>query len=385
MSDAASTRGGRWRALVARLLTVLGVLLVVVSVAANFVERQALDTGEFAQTAQQLIADPAIQEQIAANLTEQLFTAVDVKAELEAALPEEQKALAGVIAGALRPAAQRLAAAILDRPRFQEAWVRAVGATQKQVVLILDDETKFLQTQNGAVVIDVRAMLVELARQLPVVPNLDTKLPAGTGVIKLFDAKQVETAQTVTRALRFVAAWIWVLALALWIGAVFLARDRRKELRAIAIGFVVVGVLLLVGRRVAGGYLVDQLGTSVSSEDAVQQTWSIVTRLLADAAWATIAVGVAALLGVFASGPGERETSVRRWLAPHLRRPELAFGGAAFAFLLLVLWGPISYVRRPSTLLVLAVLAAVGLEALRRQTAREFPEPEPARKAPPAA
>ena len=63
----------------------------------------------------------------------------------------------------------------------------------------------------------------------------------------------------------------------------------------------------------------------------------------------------------------------RGWLAPYLRRPELAFGAAAFLFLLLVLWGPISYVQRPLSLLAFAILAALGVEALRRKAAREVP------------
>jgi hypothetical protein len=370
-------RGGRWRAPVARLLTVVGVLFVVVSITANFVERQALDTGEFKETARQLIADPAIQQEVASTLTDQLFTSVDIQAELESALPEQQKGLAGAITGALRPVAERLANEILDRPRFQEVWVAALGASQQQVVTVLDDKARFIETQQGVVTLDLRPLLVELTEQLPVVPNLADKLPEGTGVIRLFDAQQLDTAQKATRLLRFVADWIWVLALGAWVAAVWLARDRRKEVRAIALGFVVVGVLLLVIRRAAGGYVVDELSTSASDEDAVRQTWDILTRLLADAGWATIGVGLIALLGVWLFGPARRGTVAREWLAPYLRRPELAFGGAAFLFLLVILWGPIAYVRKPTTLLLLAVLAALGVEALRRKAARDFPDAVP--------
>ena len=125
-------------------------------------------------------------------------------------------------------------------------------------------------------------------------------------------------------------------------------------------------------RRVAGRYLVDQLGEAAStSEDAVRDSWEIITRLLADAAWATIVVGVIALLGIWVAGSSQRGTQVRAWLAPHLQRWEIAYGGAAFIFLLLLLWGPISYVRKPSTVIVFAVLAALGVEALRGQVARE--------------
>jgi hypothetical protein len=73
-------------------------------------------------------------------------------------------------------------------------------------------------------------------------------------------------------------------------------------------------------------------------------------------------------------GPSRRGTSARRWLAPYLQRPGLAFGAAGFAFALLLLWGPISYVQRPTTIIAFAVLAALGVEALRRKAARDFPD-----------
>ena len=120
-------KGSRgWRGWVARLLTVLGVLLLVVSIAANFVERQALDTNEVEETARQLIDDPEIREQVAASMTEQLFASVDVQAELEARLPRSSRRWPARSRG-LRPVAERLALRILERPRFQELWVQAVG------------------------------------------------------------------------------------------------------------------------------------------------------------------------------------------------------------------------------------------------------------------
>jgi hypothetical protein len=367
----ASARSGRWRTPVARILTVLGVLLVVVSIAANFVERQALGDSDFRDAAQQLVADPAIQQQVAAALTDRLLARADLQARLEASLPANQKALAGPIAGAMRPLSERLVRELMQRPRFQQAFVTALVTTQGQVVRVLDDRTKFVQTEGGKVSVDLRPLLVALAQQLPVVPDLSDKLPADAGVVTIFQAEQLKTAQTATRGLRLVAAWIWVLALAAWVAAVFLARDRRKEIRAIAIGFVVIGLFVLLLRRLAGDYIVDKLSSTPSQDAAVRQVWEILTRLLVDAGWAAIAVGLIALLGVWVIGPSRRGTQARTWLAPYLEQPWLTYGVGAGLFLLLVLWGPISYVQRPLTLAAFAVLAALGIEALRRTAARE--------------
>jgi len=370
-------RSRRWRGPVARLLTVLGVLLIVVSVVANFVERQALDSDEFEETARQLLLDEDIQQRVAATMTDQLFANVDVQAALEERLPPQQDALAGPLSGALRPATESLAIRILDRERFQELWVQSLGAAQQQVVRILDDEARFVETEGGVVAVDLRPLLVELSEQLRIVPDLSSRLPEDAGVIRVFEAEQLETAQTLTRVLRAVAAWIWALALALWVAAVFIARDRRKEIRAIAVGFFVVGVLVLALRDLVGRYLVDELSASPTQEDSVQSVWDILTRLLADAGWAGIALGVVALVGVWLFGPSRRGTAARRALAPFLENGALTYGVAAFAFLVVFLWGPISYVQRPLVIVAFAVLAALGVEALRRKAASEAPDATP--------
>ena len=375
-------QGGRWRGPVARILTVVGVLLVVISIVANFVDRQALGKSDFKQAAQQMAADPAIQQQVSLALTDQLFSRVDVQARLEQRLPKDLQGLAGPIAGATRPLSQRLVVQLLQRPRFQQAFVAALVAGQQQVVKVLDNRTKFVQTQGENVTVDLRPLLVALSEQLPLVPDLSSKLPQDAGTIVLFKAEQLKTAQTLTRGLRLVAAWIWAIALVFWIAAVYLARDRRKEIRAIAIGFVVIGLAVLLLRRLAGDYVINKLSSTPARDDAIRSIWDILTRLLIDAGWAAIAVGIVALIGVWLVGPGRRGTQARTWLAPYLQNAWLTYGVGAGIFLVLVLWGPISYIHRPLTLLVFAILAALGIEVLRRQTAREVSEAAPRAPAP---
>ena len=66
---------------------------------------------------------------------------------------------------------------------------------------------------------------------------------------------------------------------------------------------------------------------------------------------------------------------MRRFLAPYLReRPVVVYAVLAFIFLLwLTLLPTINNFGQVLVVLVLAALAVVGVEILRRQTAREFP------------
>jgi hypothetical protein len=88
----------RRRLIAARVLTVLAILLVVVSVLANFVKREALDESQFRDTSRELIADPRVRDQVATTLVDQLYANVDVSAALQERLPPNLQPLAGPIA-----------------------------------------------------------------------------------------------------------------------------------------------------------------------------------------------------------------------------------------------------------------------------------------------
>jgi hypothetical protein len=166
-----------------------------------------------------------------------------------------------------------------------------------------------------------------------------------------------------------------VVVLGLFALAVYLARgERRETLRTVGWAFIVVGLVALVVRRLAGNQIVDALA-SPSSEDAGHRTWLIGTEIMGQIGWAAIFYGVVVVLGAVLAGPLSAAKTARGWIAPVLNgRPGLAFAVVGSAFLLLVLWGPTHALRTAWGILLLAALIAAGLIALRRQTLREFPD-----------
>ena len=105
-------------------------------------------------------------------------------------------------------------------------------------------------------------------------------------------------------------------------------------------------MLVLVARSVAGNYVVDNLVKTESVRPAASDTWDILTALLRDGARTLLGVGIVLLVGVWLVGPGARATALRARLAPWLERPEIAYGAAALALVLLVWWGPTEQTRR---------------------------------------
>jgi len=367
----------RRRLIAARALTVLAVLLVFVSALANFVKREALDESQFRGTSRELIANKTIRDEVAVTLVDQLYANVDVAALLRQRLPANVQPLSGVIAGVARDASVRSAQRLLEQPHVQDAFVAASSQAQRQFVGVLDGNRTIVETTGGKVVLDVRPLVLDLGDRFSIVSNLQSRLPADAGRVTILESDELKSAQDATRLLRFVADWIWAFALAAAAGAVWLARGRRRtEVRALAIGVLVAGVLILIARALIGRYVVGHLVTTESVRPAAAAAYAILTDLLRGAGWTAIIVAVVALVGIWLSGPRPHATAARHELAPYLRRPEIAYSAVVVGYLLLLWWRPTPQFGFPLTVVIWFALALVGLEALRRQTAREFPDAE---------
>ena len=371
----APARAGRPRLITARILTIVGVVLALVSVLGGYLRWELLDNGSFSDTTGQLIENDAVRDQVALTLVDQLYSNVDVTAALEERLPPNMDALAGPIAGASRQLAQNAAVRLLQRPRVQELWKASLTAAHRQLIDVLEGGGPVVSTEGGAVVLDLRPLVIQVGEEVAIVGQLAERLPDDTGKIEILQADQLDTAQTITQALKVVGTFLWVITLAVFALAIWLAAGRRRrEVRAIALGLLIVGLLVLVVRRLAGGYVVDSLADTESVRGAADAAWTILTDRLRGSGVTFVLVALVALVGVWFVGPGRRATSVREALAPYLRRWDLAYGGYAVFLLLLFAFTPVlDWWRWPVTIVVIA-LGAAGLEVVRRHTAREFPD-----------
>ncbi len=361
----------RGRIIGARILLVLGVLLTVISLLSTYVKREALDSDQFKNTSQDLIASPAIQQQVAAVLVDALFANVDVSAELESGLPSNLQPLAGPLAGLSQGFADTVAEKLLARPRVQDAFVELASVSQAQMVRVLAGDTLVLAESNGNVILDLRPLVLQLGDRFGFVSDLATKIPIDAAQVTIMKSDDLDTAQSVTHWLEQIANFVWILAVACWVGAIWLARGRRRqEVRALGIGLVVVGVLVLLARWAAGTYLVDSLVQSETVRPAATDAWNIITQSLAAGGWVALSVGVLIAVGAWLVGPGERATSVRASIAPTLSRTGVSWGAFLVAMAALLWILPVQMMR---TSVILVVASAIGFAVLRRQVAAETP------------
>ncbi len=364
----------RW---LVRSLIGVATVLGIVAIFAVWANRQLLDTGYWTSTNTKLIESPPIREAVSGYLTEQLYANVDVAGELGKELPSELKPLAAPAAGALKDVVQKGINLLLERPRVQELWSKANQVTHAQFVRLIENKGSVVKLPGGgAVVLDLRPMLGEVAEKVGAPASISEKIPANVAQLKIVTSKQLGTMQDAVNLLRSLALILPLLVVAMFALAVYLARGRRRQtLTEVGAAFVGAGLAVVVVRGIAGSKVVDSLATTEAVRPAAQAAWSIGTSVLADVAWSTVFIGVVVVLAAMLAGPTRIATSLRHLMAPYMRdRPDVTFGALALLLLLLFAWGPIEATKSLLGILIIIVLAVFGTETLRRQTALEFPD-----------
>jgi hypothetical protein len=366
------TRRRRWA--IAGVLA-LAVVTGLVAILSTWVKRQALDTSNWTNTSSQILESKNVQAALGAYLVDQLFTNVDVAGNLRGQLPAQFQGLAGPAAGGLRQLADRAAPELLARPRVQDAWRLANQNAHRQFLRILNGGGSVVSTGNGEVVLDLHALVTQLAATVGLGDRVSGALPADTGRLVIMKANQLKTAQDVTKGIRNLSIVSTIVSFVLFGLAIFLARGRRRlTLRTTGWCFFGLGIFCLLVRRTGGDWVVDGLVRAESVKPAVHDTWNIGTGLLRAIALAFVIYGLVIVAAAWLAGPTRSAQAVRRALTPSLRdHPVRVYGAVGFVYLLVLLWGPTPALRHVVPILIIAALIVLGVELLRRQAAREFP------------
>ncbi len=391
--EARPTRPVRSHRFLVGTLVTLATIVGVVAVLAVWTNRQVLNTDNWTHTSSQLLANKQIQTALSAYLVTELFKTVNVEAELKSKLPKQLEGLAAPVAGGVQQLAGQAVPVIIASPQAQDAWTRANRLASTQLLKIVNGGGKVVSTNGGVVTLNVHALVAQLAatfgisqQQLAAVQSKakgvaatarqkGLTLPPSSGQIVILRSNQLKTVQDVAGALKDLAIVLPLVALALFALSVGLARGRRRQaLRMTGWCIFGIGLLALIVRRVIGNEIVDSLVKHASNKAAAHEVWNIGTSLLYDIAVALVVLGLVVVVAAWIAGRTGPATGLRRMLAPSLREhPVLSYAFAGLAYLLLLLWGPTPAFRQPIPIIVFAILLAGGVEALRRETAKDFP------------
>ncbi len=235
--------------------------------------------------------------------------------------------------------------------------------------------TAVLKNPSQANIVKLDPALAALQSRVTAV--LDRQAVQHPGELVLMKSSQLDGLQKLVSALRSLGFVLPLLALLLYLGALYLAKGwRRQALIAAGGGILGAALVVLLARRLLGGAVVDSEALSETVKPAITSIWDIISAGLRQRALFVGVIGLAFIGGGALAGPGRYAIASRRFLAPSLRdHPVAVYGAVAALFLLWLSFIPgINNLGQVLVIFALAALAVVGVEILRRQTAREFPK-----------
>jgi hypothetical protein len=376
-ADAGAQRPRRKRHVLVIVLIVVTSLLAFVTALGTWVRRQALDTDAWVSASNEVLADPVVRDALSTYVVNELYANVDVAGQFQERLPDDLKGLAGPLAGALREPATVAVDRLLATSQFRSLWEQVNRRAHETLVRVLEDKTRAgLSTAEGTVTLDLSELMREVGQQLGLPSGVLDRISADAGHLTLVSSDALANAQKAVRVLKVASVAFFLLVIALYALAVYLADGwRRVAVRDIGIAVVLVGLALAVVQRMVGNYISDSIVEVPANRPAVDAIWLIGTKLLRDIARNLVATGILVFLFALFAGPLRSARWLRAHIAPLFRsRPGLVWGGAGAIFLLLVLWGPLPILRTWYGFIAGAVILGAAVEALRRQCVRELDE-----------
>lgn len=353
-------------------------VLAVIAIVAVWTNRLLFSPDNWANTSTQLLENPAIRSATANYVVDQLYANVNVAGVIQSGLPTRLKSLAGPAAGALRGTAVGAVDLALTRPKVQSLWGAANRAADETFVAIVNRGTGPLGVKSGKVTLNLDAIAHTAATRLGIPPNLISKLPPTVAHLTVLRSNQLRLVQVGGNAVRRLALWLTILVPLLYAVAIGLARGyRRRTLMTVGFSIAFAGVLGIGGRSILESQIPNSLVKDASLRPAATAVVSIATGMLGTIAGAFVLVGAIFVAAAWFAGPAPAAAAARRALAPYLReRPHRAFAITGGVMVLIFLWQPIPATGTPAGIIVFMLLALIGTEVLRRQTATEFPDAE---------
>ncbi len=365
-------RKGRRR--LVKVLLVLAGLLAFLSIFSVWVERQALDTNEWVSTSGHFLEDDTIRAAVGDYLVDQLYANVNVKKQIGSVLPGEVKKFSGPAAAGLRQVAGSAADKILETSTAQSLWETANRDAHEQLLAVLNGGGETVTTQNGEVTLNLGSLVNNLLGQVSFGPSIE--LPPDAGQITILHSDQLGTAQDIAVAVKGLAIVFILLTLGTLSLAIYLSKGERWiTILYGGVALVAAGFAVIVARHVAGGIVVNQLVKDPSVKPAADNAWDIATTLMTSIATSVIIAGFLFIVAGWLASPTKLAWRVRKAAAPVLQQQTgWVYGGLAVVLGIYFLSAGTQGLRQFLTTLAIGAMAAYGIDGMRRQTTREFPD-----------
>ena len=286
----------------------LGFLLVPTAGLAVWSRNTLLNTDRYVETVAPLAQSPAVIDDVANAITDEIFAQVDVQALLQQNLPPELAFAAGPITGQVKSTTKSLVVKALESDRFDVLWREINRQASASVVGFVtgSDSTAALQIRNGQLFLNLAPVVDEVKTRLADQGlSIVDKLPAVSGTIELpvANVTYIQDAKTAVKVLNTTANVLPWLAALCFIGAVLLSRNRRRAL--VWTGGLISGAALLVGLSLAvgRGLYLDAVPSDTISTETAAVVFDTMVRFLRNGVRVFFFFGIILAFGAAVTGP----------------------------------------------------------------------------------
>lgn len=262
-------RRGRWRAVLSAVCIVLASVLVIVSIVGSWARVQLVDEARFVETFAPLAEDPAVQAMVIDGVT----TAIDERVDFQGVTDDLFDGIqslglpprAGAAIDLLRaPAAQGLenlvtaaTTRLVESEAFAAAWQTALQASHRVLVrtaagggeVVTISGTGALGIELGPIVAEVKQRLTDRGIGIAsLIPEVDR-------TIVIAESTALGTVGVVYNLSVIAGWWLPILALALFLGGILLARRRSVAVLGSGVGLAVGAAALAIALSAVGAVL----------------------------------------------------------------------------------------------------------------------------------
>jgi hypothetical protein len=306
------------------------VVLLIVSVAGVWANRNVLDTDRFTSRVSDLAADPHVQAAVTARITADVMKLLDPQEFFESVLPDRGQALAIPLTAAVQDFVQDRVAKIVASDTFQKILVTAVHEAHAAAIRLLEGKSPAVQVDGDSVTLNLLPLIGRVLDRIGVdapdlvhgdvsVPaispgtpasraikaiedRLGVKLPRDFGQIRVYNKGRLEAAQKALDLFSKLLVLSVILTFVVAALALYLSHRRRRTLLqllvACSIGVVLMRrIVIRVGDDIAG-----QPPTAVGADAARAVVDEFVHPLLVGTAVLLIIFGVIAIVALV-TGP----------------------------------------------------------------------------------
>jgi hypothetical protein len=315
---------GRARRIASITFLIIATVLAPLSIVVTWTRAELLRTDRYVSTVAPLANNTAILDYTADQLTNKLFAEVDVAGRLKSALPPAAAFIIGPLDTTLQGFVHDKVREFLGTEQFRKIWVAANRLAHEHLRELLKGDNAIADSE-GRVIVDLTPLVARARAALDdhgitVFDNVSLdKIPLKFEIFKL---KVLYQARSAVHVLDIVGIALPFLTLGFAGAAVWLARDRRRRLIAVALSIAGSVAVLGIAFGIARIFYLNAATSATLPRAVARASYDIALHRLRLVVRITLAVALMVVAGAIFAGPSDTATAARARVRKWFKRPE---------------------------------------------------------------